>query len=237
MPEVAATASTTRDPGLLTRIIGVLLAPRETYATVAARPRALGVMAVIILVVAGGQFLLMSTEVGQQMGLDQQVRTMESFGFNISDEMYTQMERGVANARYTTAASQLVFQPIVNAILAGLILMVFTMMMGGSATFKQVFAVVAHAGVVIIVQQLFSLPLSYARGEFAGANLSVFVPMLEENSMPVRFLGAIDLFLIWWVFSLAVGIGVLYRRRTGPIFSSLMGVYLAIALILAIVRS
>jgi hypothetical protein len=111
------------------------------------------------------------------------------------------------------------------------------MLMGGAGTFKQTFAVTAHAGVVIVLQQLFTIPLSYASGRFAGANLAVFVPMLEETSFPVRFLGAIDLFLVWWVFSLAVGVAVLYRRRTGPIFTSLMGVYIVIALILAFVRS
>ena len=235
--EVAAVTPAVADRGLMTRIFGVLLAPRETYAGVAAHPRAWGVLAVVIAIVAGGQFLLMSSEVGQQMVLDQQIRTMESFGMNISDEMYARMEEGVANARYTTAGSQLVFTPLVNAIVGGLVLVVFTMLLGGAATFKQTFAVAAHASVIVAVQQIFSLPLSYASGEFAGANLAVFAPMLEETSFAVRFLGAIDLFLVWWVFSLSVGIAVLYRRRTGGIFTSLMGVYLAIALILAIVRS
>jgi len=109
--------------------------------------------------------------------------------------------------------------------------------MGGNATFKHVFAVVAHSSVVIAIQQVFSMPLSYARGEFAGANLGIFAPMLEETSFPAKFLGSIDLFFIWWMVSLAIGIGVLYKRRTGGIAFSLLGLYVAIALVVAFWRS
>ena len=60
---------------------------------------------------------------------------------------------------------------------------------------KQVFAVVVHSGVVISVAQVFGLPLAYARETMSGAtNLAVFLPFLDENSFPARFLGAIDLF-------------------------------------------
>ena len=47
----------------------------------------------------------------------------------------------------------------------------------------------------------------------------------------------IDLFVVWWVFVLAVGIGVLYRRRTQPIAMGLFGTYAVIALAVAAVMS
>jgi hypothetical protein len=81
------------------------------------------------------------------------------------------------------------------------------------------------------------MPLSYARGEFAGANLGIFVPMLEETGFVAKFLGSIDLFLVWWIVSLSIGIGVLYKRRTGGIATSLLGLYAVIALIVAFWRS
>ena len=39
----------------------------------------------------------------------------------------------------------------------------------------------------------------------------------------------IDLFLVWWVVVLAIGLAVLYRRRTGPVALSLLGAYVGIA--------
>jgi hypothetical protein len=37
--------------------------------------------------------------------------------------------------------------------------------------------------------------------------------------------------------SLSIGLGVLYKRRTGPIATTMLAIYAGIALILAIIRS
>jgi len=224
-------------PGLLARVFGVLMSPKETYTAVAAKPRAFGVLVVVLTIVVLAQGIFLSTEVGQQAALDQNVRAMEAFGITIPDEAYQRMEEGVKNAPITGGISAIIFWPLAMAITAGLLMGVFSMIMGGNATFKHVFAVVAHSSVVIAIQQVFSMPLSYARGEFAGANLGIFAPMLEETSFPAKFLGSIDLFFIWWMVSLAIGIGVLYKRRTGGIAFSLLGLYVAIALVVAFWRS
>jgi len=63
------------------------------------------------------------------------------------------------------------------------------------------------------------------------------VPMLEETSFVARFLGAIDLFYVWWSINVAIGVGVLFKRKTFGIAATFVGVYVAIALLLAIVRS
>jgi hypothetical protein len=100
-----------------------------------------------------------------------------------------------------------------------------------------VLAVVTHAGAVTAVGQLFALPLWFVRGSMSGvSNLGVFAPMLEETFLG-RFLGLVDLFWLWWLFVLAVGLGVLYRRRTQPIYVSLLAVYAVIALAIAGIMS
>ena len=50
-------------------------------------------------------------------------------------------------------------------------------------------------------------------------------------------LGSIDLFLIWWSISLAIGLGVLYRKRTGPIATTLLVIYVTIGLVIAAVKT
>jgi len=65
----------------------------------------------------------------------------------------------------------------------------------------------------------------------------VFLPFLEENSFPARLLGSIDLFVIWWAINVAIGFGVLYRKRTGPIAATLLVVYFAIGLVIAAVKT
>jgi len=70
-----------------------------------------------------------------------------------------------------------------------------------------------------------------------GANLAIFVPMLDETSFVTKFLGAIDLILVWWIVTLSIGLAVMYRRRTGGIATTLVAIYVVIALIVGYVRS
>ena len=237
MTETAAASAPAAEPGLLSRVIGVLFSPRETYAAVAARPRALGAMTIAAALMIVCQVWFMSTPTGRDIMLDQQVRTMESFGMTVTDEMYSQIESRMERAIFTGPLVTLIYIPLANAIVAGILLAVFTMLLGGNATFKHNYSILAHSTIIIALQQLFTVPLSLASGQAAGANLGVFVPMLDENNVVTLFLGAIDLFFVWWFVSLAIGLGVLYKRRTGPIAFGLLTVYGLIALVLAVVRS
>jgi hypothetical protein len=243
MSEVAATTTGTpgQGPGLFARIVGVLLSPGETYAAVAARPRSFGVLAVVLFLIIGAQLAMLSTETGKDLMLgqilDQQVRSMQSAGRPVTAETYAQMEAQMTRFLYVIPAANLVTIPIFMAISAGLLTGIFSMLLGGAATFKHVYAVVAHSSVIVGLQAVFTVALSLAAGKMAGANLAIFLPTLEEGTFAFALLSTIDLFLIWSTISTAIGIGVLYKRRTGPVAVGLLLVYAAVALVIAFVRS
>jgi hypothetical protein len=224
------------DRSLVARLVGVVFSPGETFRGIAARPRWLGAMVAVLAVVAGANFVLLSTEVGQQALLDQQIRSAESWGQTLTDEQQDRMERMLPTMRYITLASTVVLVPVITFALAGVLLGVFNAGLGGDARYRQVLAILSHAGVISAVGTLFTTPLNYARESLSGAtNLGVFVPFLDEGSLPARFLGMIDLFLVWWVIVLGIGLAVLYKRRTGPVVVSLLGTYVVIAAVIAII--
>jgi hypothetical protein len=228
----------TGSKSLAARIIGVVVAPRATYADVAARPRVLGALAFVLAVIVAATFVFLSTEVGQQASLDNQIRQMESFGRTVSDAQYEQMERLAPYSRYFAAGFQLVLMPLMALVVAGVAFAVFNAALGGDATFKQVYAVVVHSGVLLVLQGLFGLPLAYARESLTSAtNLGVFFPFLDDNTFAARLLGSIDVFLIWWIVSLAIGLAVLYRRRTAPVATTMLIVYVAIGLVIAAIKT
>src|SRR4051812_1879962 len=223
---------------LLARVVGVFVSPRATYADVAARPRWFGALALGIALVAGSTFAFLSTDVGQQAVLEQQAQVLESFGVKLSEAQQAQMESRLESARYTSAVSQVVFIPVAAAILAGILLGIFNALMGGDARFKQVYALVAHTGLIVALQTIFSLPLDYARETMSSpTNLGVFAPFLEENTFPARLLGSLDLFHMWAILSLAIGLGVLYKRRTAPVAWTMFLVYFVIVVAIAAIRS
>jgi hypothetical protein len=219
------------------RIVGVIFSPRVTYAEVAARPRILGVMLFVLFTAVGTSVLFLMTDVGKDALFDQQMEAMESFGFSITDEMYEAMERQIGYAPLFSAAGMLVTFPLMFTVISGLIFGVFALL-GADATFKQVYAIVVHSAVLMSVQQLFVNPLNYARRSMAPpATIGAFFPFLEETSFLARLLGSIDLFLVWIIMSLAIGVGVLYGRRTAPIAATLLTVYMVIVVVIAAVRS
>lgn len=241
MTETPVAPSVPGEPAPLSlpaRLIGVLISPRETYRHIVAHPRWFGALAVTVLIIAAAYAVFLRTEVGQQATLDQQVAALEGFGQTVGDAQYEAMRRQAGMAWIITPVTILVMSPLMTAIFAGILYGVFGGLLGGEGRYKQVFTVLAHAGVVSVVQALFVMPLNYARGSMSSpTNLSVFLPMLEEGSFLASLLGAIDLFIVWWIVVAAIGLGVLYKRRTGPIAWSLLAVYLLIALVIAAVKS
>lgn len=223
---------------LVARFMGIITAPRATYESVVAHPKWFGMLVLTTLLTTVCMTLPMTTEAGREALLENQVRQMESFGVQVNDEMYAQMRGRIGIAPYTTAAGILIVSPIIAAALAGILFAIFNAAMGGNATYKQVYAVVVHAGAIQTLGQLFTGPLNYFRGTMASAtNLGVLLPILPDGSFAQKLAGMVDLFLIWWVFVLAIGLAVLYRRRTQPIALSLYGVYAVIALIAATIMS
>ena len=140
---------------------------------------------------------------------------------------------------HTTPVFQLVFFIVAGLLIAGIALGVFNALLGGDASFKQVYAVVVHSGLVLAALALFTTPLAYARQTIASAtNLAVFFPFLDDNSFVARGFSARSTSIyIWWIVSLSIGLGVLFRRRTGSIATSILIVYAAIALIIAAIKT
>ncbi len=225
---------------LAQRIVGVIFSPRSTFESVAAWPKWGGAFLVTMLtgVVLWSAFLF--SPVGSQA---------------FQDQITTQAERAAAQRgqnpaqaventqkmfpviRGITIAAVIVVPIVLFLVISGILFGVFGAILGGGGTFKQVLALVAHAGVVQMVAGIFILVMNYLRGSMTSmTNLGVFVPMLPEDSFVVHFLGAIDLVWLWYLSILAIGLGVLYRRKTSSIVVSFLSLYLVVAIIIAVIK-
>jgi len=234
----AAAGSTPAPKSLVARIVGMLTSPKDTFQSVVASPKWFGVLAITTLAVAFFTAIPLTTEAGRQSAIDRQVSQLQSFGVQVNDEAYARMEKQSAIMPYTTAGSIVVFSPIVATIFAGILFAIFNAALGGEATFKQVFSVLVHAGVVSSFGAVFGGIINYFRQRMDNVtNLGSLVPMLPEKSFVVGFLSAIDIFLVWWMIVLAIGLAVLYRRRTQPIAITLLSIYGVIAIVIAVVKS
>jgi len=224
--------------GFVARVLGVFFSPRATYASVAAHPHWLGPLLITCVVIAGGYGILLSTEVGKKAALDQQTQVIESFGVKLNDQAYARMEEGIDRAKYTTPIGQFIGLPIILTIVAGILLGVFNALLGGDARFKQVFGILAHASLIGALQTLFVIPIDYFKESLASpTSLLAVMPFLDEGTFIGRLFSTIDLFQLWSTLSVAIGLGVLYKRRTAPIAISLYIVMFVILIAIAAVRT
>jgi len=239
MTNTAAAAGVTPAPkSLPARFFGVITSPKETFLSVVPYPKWFGMLALTTVIVAFFSALPMTTEAGRQAAIDQQVESMKSFGFEVTDQVYAQMEKGAGRMPYTTGIAVLVMSPIFAVIIAGILFAIFNAALGGEASFKQVFSVLVHAGAVSALSTVFSGTVNYFRGGVgSAANLGALLPMLPEHSFAANLMGTIDVFLVWYVIVLAMGLGVLYKKRTQPIAFSLLAVYAVVAIAIAIFKS
>jgi hypothetical protein len=221
--------------GLAARAVGVIVSPAETYADIAAHPRALGALVFVFVATSLAVGLFLSTDIGRSAALDQNLSMMETFGSRLSDAQRRQIsQRLEARAAYAplyAVGGILVGLPLTVAVVAGLGMLAFNVGLGGEATFTQLFAIVAYSRIISLLQTLFVTPLNYARESLSSAtSLLVFFPMVDDAGFLGRLLGWIDLFRIWWIVSLAIGLGVLYKRRSEPIAAVILALYVLFAL-------
>jgi hypothetical protein len=231
VPEAAVSPST---HGFLPRLLGVIRCPRRTFRAAAAAPRWLGLLVTLAVVTAVSQALWLGTEVGQTALVDQWERTALAFGRNVDDANYAELQTLSKSGPLYGVATALASGPVLAVGVAALVFMLFRPVGGRAVSFSQVLSVVAHASVILAIRQVVAVPISYARETTASAtSLGVWFPNLDAASAVARFVGALDVFVLWWVVLLALGVAVLYGRQARTLAVAFLGVYAGAALLMA----
>jgi hypothetical protein len=219
------------DKGLLARATGIIFSPGATFAAVVQNPRPASIMFLVCLVMGLATAAPQFTERGREATLEAQVQQIERFTQQpVTPEVEAQMEQRSHYTGYLTFVSIFIFAPVFSVIFAGAYFVFFNAILGGTATFKQVLAIVTHSSVITALGIVLSTPIQYLQGAqtFAGPfNLGVLVPMLEPGNTLANILGAVGFFTLWQLVVSGIGLGVLYRRSAGNIAAGLITIYLA----------
>lgn len=228
---------------LAARLVGVIRRPRATFTTIVQTPSWVPVLAAstVVTFLCGIGFL--RTDVGQQALVDQWERTATAFGQPVDDEAYGHMEEAAGNVTFEaiySAGTALASGPALAFALSGVLFLFLKRHHGAAASgsrppFAQVLTVVSYAGVILALRQIVATPIDYMRESIASPTTLVqLFSMLDEASPLARFLGIIDLFVIWWIVVLAIGLSVLYQRSSRSLVLAFTGAYVALALLAAL---
>ena len=215
------------------RVTGVLMHPRATMAEVVQHPAFVTTWVVVLLVVAVCGGLLLSTPIGKQALVDERVRLTEAMGGRVDDASYARLQNDPPVSIYLTSGGRLLLTPPVTIAVA-LGVMLLARLDGAAVTFVTSLAIAVHAMVVLALQQVIATPLHYASESLTNpTNLAGLLRMFDEGSWPARLFGAIDVFGLWWMWLLAVGIGAATGRPWRQYIWKVLAVYIGIAAIVA----
>ena len=217
------------------RVTGVLRHPRATMAEVVRHPVFITTWVVVLLVVAICGGLLLSTPVGRQALVDERVRVAEAMGGRVDDATYAGLQNDPPVSIYLTSGGRLLLMPPVTIAVAGG-LMLLARMDNSRVTFVTALAIAVHATVVLAVQQVVATPRHYLYESLTSpTNLASVMGVFDEGSWPARLFGTIDVFGLWWMWLLAVGVSAATGRSARQYVWQLLAVYAGTAAIVAAV--
>jgi hypothetical protein len=234
-PEEKTAMSETETPqspslGLISRAVGMITSPGATFVDVVRAPRPAAILLVVAAVIAMAATVPQMTEKGRLAVLNTQVQTMERIMGPLDDEVYNRLEeQSHSNTRHIySIVGTFIWLPIMATFFTALLWGLFNVLMGGGATFKQVLGIVTHSMVIVALGAAVSAPIQMMQSTFSLTgpfNLGALVPMLNPESFIVRFLSFTNAFTIWQMIVLAIGLGVLYKRKSTGIAIGLLAAY------------
>lgn len=222
------------------RAYGVIRRPRVIFGTIVQTPSWVPVLAATTAVTFLCGIAFLRTGVGQQALVDQWERTAIAFGQPVDDEGYAQMETSARSGGFEVvyaAVTALASGPVLVFAVSGLLFILLKRRDGAGSrpSFAQVLTVASYASIILTLRQLVATPVDYMRESIASPTTLVqFFSMLDEASPLARFLGIMDLFVIWWIVVLAIGVSVLYQRSTRSLALVFTGAYVVLALLAAL---
>ena len=147
-----ASALSTDNLSTARRILGVVRRPRSTFAAVAVSPGWVAPLALLFAVYFALSAGLFATEVGRQALVDQWESAAIAFGQPVDDARYAELVRWSDRGTVYAAVTSFVTGPLAAVVLASVLFGWFTGIRGGTASYRQVLAVVAYASVILMLR-------------------------------------------------------------------------------------
>jgi len=214
-PQLAPAPPAQPSKGAFARVIGIFFEPEATFQDIARSPGFIVPLLLVILCSAGTAAVMVNrVDMRDFMAktLEKNPRT-ESMSAAQKEQA---IETGAKFAKigiYFTPA----IVPLSILIIAGILMLMTNFVFGGTATFKQLFAVATHAqmvgiimGVLIVAILFLKDPADVDLQNPVASNLGLLIPM-ETSKFLHRMAISLDIFSFWQIYLLGTGAAICGR--------------------------
>jgi Yip1-like protein len=191
-------------------LIGIFVEPRRTFAALAAKPR---ILAPILLLVV---FQLVFAAVLTESGIIRSDTVAKLEAKNTPQDQIDNVEKVMSGpVRYVFVLTGPVVMVFWLLVIAGILYFTANLMLGARLRFAHYLCIVAYGSVVATVDQLVRLGLMLGRGTLHVA-MGVGAFLGEDLGFGLRFLdAATDPLVLWAVVIQALGVAVMARKGFG----------------------
>lgn len=206
---------------IITNILNVFIAPSKVFDSVKEFDWKKAFVPLLILAVLGVVSYFFMKDMLMDYQYDAGLEKIENMS-RLSDEqkqeaiarMDSQMEGGVQGIIGWVASA--IGGPITVFFMALIALVVGNTLMGGGAKYGQLLNITAWTFMVNILEMIVKIPLMLSKWTvevFTGLGV---LGIGESGSFINSLLAGIDIFAIWRIILIAIGMGVIYNKKTQP---------------------
>lgn len=195
---------------VIERIMKVFYSPREVFTYLSDRPDWLVPLIILVAV----SLLAVSLTYSPIIKPEQMKRFEDSSRF--TEEQMEEMKKGFEGNRGLIVAlvSTVVVAPITFLVVSGILYGIFSLM-GGEGKFKKVLSVYSYSSLIAALSVVIKTPLQLAKGSVHVYTSAVLVvPGLSPQSTLFRILNSFDIFALWQVWAVTLGLAVIYKFNT-----------------------
>lgn len=194
---------------MIARIAGIFLDPRKTFLSLEPRPDYIVPLILIVLVVfvcTWAAWPVIETSSMEMMQEKLTDRGMEQ------DQIDQFLENQQKFGKISGLAGGPISTVLIMFIVSGILLFAGNMVLGGDSTYKKMLCVFSYASLVGIIAHIIRTVLIISKGTIeVYTSLAALFPLDMKETMIFKIAGIFDVFTIWKIIVIAIGMGVMYR--------------------------
>ncbi|NOY60499.1 MAG: hypothetical protein GXO75_16435 [Calditrichaeota bacterium] len=209
--------------GLLSRIVGVFTSPGKTAEAIGAKPNWLVPAIIIILLMLLFTYLAKPVIMQETMTRVQQM--MESKGV-AQDQIDTMLNRIQTSMGIRMFAGVTVTTALGIFIWAAIWLFISNIVLGAQASYAQMLGINVYRYFITTIGLLIKLPIMLSKQTMnVHFSLATFLPDDQKTTFLYKILMQVELFNIWTIVVLSIGIAVVSKLDTKKVWPWVVLVY------------
>ena len=219
---------------ILSNVINMYLAPNKVFEAVKNFDFKKALTPLLILAVLGVLSYWAIQDLATETGYSTAVERIENSSRIADDqkeEIITKMEEKMDGPQVTAWIASAFGGPVIVFFMALIALLVGNTFMGGSAKYGQLLNITAWAYMINILESIVKIPLMLSKWSLEVYTGLGVLGIGEKGSFINSLFAGFDIFAIWRVVLIAIGMGIIYNKKTKPYIVAMLIAWFVLRLI------